>query len=131
MKKNMLFLFFLLIAMIPGLYAEDTSGTGTTLDNPPKSDSAIKGIAQGVKRVAYEGPKDFVEETAEEAPEKPPIVNMVEGVNKGTEKLVDHTIKGAYRVATLGKSELKSYEVEEPEKGSDKPTRFKISIPGT
>lgn len=91
----------------------------------------IKGIASGVKQVAYDGPKELVEETADEATKKPPIVNVVEGVNKGTQKLLDHTVKGAYKIATLGTSELESYEVQEPEKGSGEPTKIKISIPGT
>ena len=93
--------------------------------------NAVKGIAQGVKQVAYDGPKELIEETTEEATKKPPIVNVVEGVNRGTQKLLDHTVKGAYKVATLGTSELKSYEIQEPEKGSGEPTKIKISIPGT
>ena len=94
-------------------------------------ESAVRGFAGGVKQVAYDGPKDFVKETAGEVPKKPPLVSVVEGVNRGTQKLLDHTVKGAYRVATLGTSELESYEVEEPEKGSGEPTKIKISLPGT
>lgn len=96
-----------------------------------KNSSPLKGIASGVKNVAYDAPKDLATETVKEVPKKPPIVNVVEGVNKGTEKFIDHTIKGAYKVVTLGTSELESYEVQEPEKGSGEPTKFKISIPGT
>ena len=103
--------------------AQETAGGGN--GNP------VKGIASGVKQVAYDGPKELVEETAEEATKKPPIVNVVEGVNRGTQKLLDNTVKGAYKVATLGTSELESYEVQEPEKGSGEPTKIKISIPGT
>lgn len=94
------------------------------------SSSGVKGMAGGVKKVAYDGPKDFAKETAG-LPKRPTINNVVEGVNKGTEKLLDHTIKGAYKVATFGKSDLESYEIEEPEKGSGEPTKFKISLPGT
>ncbi|MBI4115126.1 MAG: hypothetical protein HY447_00970 [Candidatus Omnitrophica bacterium] len=93
-------------------------------------DSPVMGVAKGVKQVAYDGPKDFAQETIEETPKKP-IVGIVEGVNKGTQKLLDHTVKGAYKVATLGTSELESYKIEEPEKGSDEPTKIKISLPGT
>lgn len=110
---------------------DTTDGKRVRSVNDKPSDSAVKGIAKGVKQVVYEGPKDLVTETAEEAPKKPPVLNVIEGVNRGTQKLVDHTIKGAYRVATLGTSELESYEVQEPEKGSGEPTKFKISIPGT
>lgn len=125
--KKIIFLLSCLVVLSPRFL---TASEDTT-PSEGKSSSAVGGIAKGVKQVAYEGPKDFTTETVKEVPKKPPIVNVVEGVNKGTEKLVDHTIKGAYKVATFGKGELESYEVQEPEKGSGEPTKFKISIPGT
>ena len=125
MKKIAFLVTSLLFLPAFNLFAEsqpaDSGSTG----------SHIKSFAGGVKQVAYEGPRDLVKETATEIPKKPPIVNVVEGVNRGTKKLLDHTIKGAYKVATLGTGELQSYEVEEPEKGSDEPTKIKISLPGT
>ena len=124
MKKFAFFTFCLLLVSLPLLFAKKETSDDS-------SSSPLKGLASGVKQVAYEGPKDFTKETVSEAEKKPPIVNVVEGVNKGTQKLLDHTIKGAYKVATLGTGELESYEVEEPEKGSGEPTKFKISIPGT
>ena len=125
MKKTVLFLSCLALTSQPFLLAADqaSSSSGST--------SSIQGIAGGVKKVVYEGPKDFTKETAKEATKKPPIVNVVEGVNKGTEKLLDHTVKGAYKVATFGKGDLKSYEIEEPEKGSNQTMKIKIKIPGT
>lgn len=114
-----------LIALSSSLFAADQAKP------PTSSSSAIQGIAGGVKKVAYEAPKDFTKETVKEAAKKPPIVNIVEGVNKGTEKFLDQTLKGAYKVATLGKGELNSYEIEEPKKGSDDTTKIKIKIPGT
>lgn len=128
MKKLIFFLSCLLISASPFLLAEEDA-TQTKDD----SSSPIKGIASGVKQMAYDAPKDLATETVKEAPKKPPIVNVVEGVNKGTEKFIDHTIKGAYKVATLGMSELDHYEVQEPEKGSgvEETTKFKISLPGT
>ena len=128
MKKIAFFASFLLILSVPYVFAGDEP---ENLPSAAHSSSAAKNFAGGVKQVAYEGPKDLAKETLEEVPKKPPIVSIVEGMNRGTEKLIDHTIKGAYRVATLGKSELKSYEVQEPEKGSKEPTKFKISLPGT
>ena len=118
------FLFCLLVAFAPALFAEEEEKSQTK--SPP-----IQHFASGVKKMAYEAPKDLVKETVEEIPKKPPIVSVVEGVNRGIEKSLDHTLKGAYRVATLGTSELKSYEVEEPKKGSDEVTKIKISLPGT
>ena len=125
MKKLAFFLIGILIISTPCLLAEEDSS------QKKGSSSPIKGIASGLKNVAYDAPKDLATETVKEAPKKPPLVNVVEGVNKGAEKFIDHTIKGAYKVATLGTSELESYEVQEPEKGSGEPTKFKISIPGT
>ena len=126
MKKIALLLSCLMIPPQPFLFAAK-EGNASTSSSP----SPLRGVAGGVKKVVYEGPKDFTKETIKEVPKKPPIVNVVEGVNKGTEKLLDHTIKGAYKVATLGQGDLKSYEIEEPRKGSDDTTKIKIKIPGT
>ena len=123
MKKLAFLLPCLMIAStLPALATDQGSSSGA---------SAVQGMAGGVKKVVYEGPKDFTKETAKEAVKKPSIDNVVEGVNKGTEKLLDHTVKGAYKVATFGKGNLKSYEIEEPRKGSDDTTKIKIKIPGT
>lgn len=113
MKKNFLFLALMMLLAAPSLFALEEAG---------------KKMASGVKQVAYDGPKDFVKEAV---PPKPGLERMVEGVNQGTSKLLDHTLKGAYKVATLGQSELESYEIEEPKKGSDETTKIKIQIPGT
>lgn len=123
MAKTVLLILSLLFAPAV-LYAAD-QGSGSS-EKP-----IVKGMAEGIKKVTYDGPKDLVKETGKEIPKKPSINNMVEGVNRGTEKLLDHTVKGAYKVATLGKGELHSYEVVEPEKGSGEPTKIKIKIPGT
>ena len=135
MKKTVFFLACLLVASIPSLFAEEE--TSKPQDETPQEKSTVKSppvqhFASGVKKVAYEAPKDLVKETIEEIPRKPPIFSVVEGVNRGIQKSLDHTLKGAYRVATLGTSELQSYEVEEPKKGSpDDVSKIKISIPGT
>ncbi len=123
MKKIVFLLICLITSPFPLLAADQGGGSS--------SGNAVKGMAKGVKNVAYDGPKDFVKETGKEIPKKPSLNNMVEGVNRGTEKLLDHTVKGAYKVATLGKGELHSYEIEEPKKGSDETMKIKIKIPGT
>ena len=124
MKKIAFFLSCLLVVSVPILLADEEASDDS-------SSSGVKGFAGGVKQIAYEGPKEFAKETVSQVPRKPPIVAVVEGVNAGTQKLLDHTVKGAYKVATLGKGDLKSYKVEEPKKGSDEPTKIKISLPGT
>lgn len=126
-----------MIVSIPFLFAvEDPSDSEENDEqvvpsSPSSSTSAVKGFARGVKQMAYEGPKEFTKETVSQVSKKPPLVAVVEGVNAGTQKLLDHTVKGAYKVATLGKGELHSYEIEEPKKGSDETTKIRISIPGT
>ena len=117
-------LLCLLVARVPSLFAEDK-------EKSTVKPSPVQNFASGVKNVTYDAPKDLVKETVEEVPKKPPIFSVVEGVNRGIQKSLDHTLKGAYRVATLGTSELQSYEVEEPKKGSDEVTKVKISLPGT
>ncbi len=134
MQKTVFLLACLLVASIPSLFAreetlkpqEENAEAKATAQSPP-----VQHFASGVKKVAYDAPKDLVKETVEEIPKKPPIVSVVEGVNRGIEKSLDHAVKGAYRVATLGTSELESYQVEEPQKGSDEVTKIKISLPGT
>ena len=134
MKKiGFLFLYFLVASNSSLFAAEQANAPASSSSTSPSSSSSssIQGIAGGVKKMAYDAPKDFTKETAKEAVKKPPIVNVVEGVNRGTEKFLDQTLKGAYKVATFGKGELNSYEIEEPKKGSDDTTKIKIKIPGT
>ena len=111
----------------------------------PRSKSSalksIKGVASGVSEVVGSGPKKLISETVDETKSGPPIVGTVQGVQKGAAALVDSTVKGTYKVATLGLGELESVEHEEPVKSSDtelvgskkegKPATFKIKIPGT
>jgi hypothetical protein len=100
----------------------------------------VKGIASGVAGVGT-GAKDLLTDTVEETLAGPPIKGTIEGVQAGSQKLVDSTVKGAYKVATLGLDELESYELETPPKPADAtvaqpskqqdPTKFKVKIPGT
>ena len=135
MKKWFVFLFSLAILPTAGsvwaAQEADAPQSPQTGESKPAPSSHIKRFAGGVKQVAYEGPKDFAEETVSEVPRKNPIEGIVEGVNAGTQKLLDNTVKGAYKVATFGHSELDHYEIEEPKKGSDETTKIKIRIPGT
>ena len=127
MKKTVFLLSCLLsihLTFSPSLWADQEEEGSAPV-------RAVRKMASGVKQVAYEGPKDLAKETVAEGPKKRSLTGMIEGANEGTKKLLDHTLKGAYRVATLGQSELESYEVEEPRKGSDETTKIKISIPGT
>lgn len=121
MKKIVFFLFCLSVVAVPFLSAEEEAR------EPVKSPS-VQNFASGLKQVAYEAPKALVEGAVEEIP---PKKSFFERMNEGIGQSLDHAVKGAYRVATLGQSELESYQVEEPRKGSDEVTKVKISLPGT
>lgn len=88
-------------------------------------------FAGGVKQATFDSTKDLISDTAESTTTEAPIVGTLEGARVGSGKVLDNTVKGAYKVATLGFGELESYEVVEPESGSGEPTKIKIKIPGT
>ena len=97
----------------------------------------VKAVAAGVSEVG-KAPKQLIEDTVAES-KSSPILGTVEGIRKGSGPLVKSTIKGAYKVATLGMDEAEEVEVENPKnpvmqadgKGDPTkgdPTKFKISF---
>ena len=95
-----------------------------------RSESAAHGFASGVKEVAS-GPAHMLSETADGATSDKSVDGAIDAVNTGSERLLDNTLKGTVKVATLGFGNLKSYEIEEPAAGSGDTTKIKIKIPGT
>ncbi len=95
-----------------------------------RTQSAAREFAGGIKTVAS-GPAALLSETAQGTAGSKSVDGTLEGVNTGSERLLDNTLKGTVKVATLGMGELKHYEVQEPEAGSGEPTKIKIKIPGT
>ena len=91
----------------------------------------IKNFAGGVKESTVDSAAGFVSETADGTTSDTPVIGTIEGARKGTGKVLDSTVKGAYKVATLGYGSDPTYEVEEPEAGTDEPTKVRIKIPGT
>ena len=91
----------------------------------------FKNMAGGVKQATVDSAAGFVSETTEGTKDNPAVVGTLEGARQGSEKVLDNTVRGVSRVATLGYGEVKNYEIEEPEKGKDDPTKIKIKIPGT
>lgn len=92
----------------------------------------VKGVASGIGQVVN-APKKMIEGTVKETKSGPPVLGTVEGVKRNSGEMVDSTVKGAYKVATLGYGEAKEVLVENPEKssgsldpGERKPTKFKI-----
>lgn len=104
------------------------------------------GIASGVKEAAYDSTKGLLTETRDGARSEGAIAGTLEGVNRGSGKVLDSAVKGAVKVATLGQGDLKSYEVTPPESNSvsntlyspsnaensdSDMTKITIKIPGT
>ncbi len=88
-------------------------------------------VAEGVKQATVDSTAGFISDTVEGTTEEAPVKGTLEGARLGTGKVLDSTLKGAVKVATLGYGELKNYEVEEPASGTDETTKIKIGIPGT
>ena len=90
----------------------------------------LKNIAGGVKQATVDSATDFVSDTAGGAKENSGL-GTLEGAREGSGKVLDNTVQGAYKVATLGYGDQAHYEVQEPEKGSEDTTKIKFKIPGT
>lgn len=92
--------------------------------------SALKEFAGGIKQATVDNATGLVEETTTSSTGDP-VTGTLEGARRGTGKVLDNTVKGAVKVATLGYGNVEHYEVEEPEAGSEEPTKIKFKIPGT
>lgn len=90
----------------------------------------LKNIAGGVKQATYDSAEDFVSDTAGGVKEDAGL-GTLEGARTGSGKILDNTVQGAFKVATLGYGDSANYEVKEPEKGSDDTTKIRFKIPGT
>ena len=91
----------------------------------------VRNFAEGVKQATVDNTADLISETAESSREGAPVVGTLEGARKSTGKILDNTVKGVSKVATLGYGEVDNYEVVEPKKDSEETTTIKIKIPGT
>lgn len=88
-------------------------------------------FVSGVKEATVGGTTELVAEMTDGTIEDAPVVGTLEGARRGTENVLDKTVKGVSKVATLGYGEVEHYDVVEPEKGSEEPTKIRIKIPGT
>ncbi len=107
------------------LEEKENKGSRRGLTNP------ATGIAEGVKTATVDSTAGFLSETKDSTAEGKPVVGTLEGARKGTGAILDNTVKGALKVATLGQGDVENYEVKEPEKNSDETTKITIKIPGT
>ena len=86
-----------------------------------------KGIVSGVKQATVDSTTGFISETAEGA-KSSPVTGTLDGVSKGSESVLDNTVKGVAKVATLGYGEVDHIDVVEPEANSGEPTKVKIKF---
>lgn len=91
----------------------------------------VRKIAGGVKQATVDSTTGLLGETTQGTTEDAPVIGTMEGARRGTQNVLDNTVKGVSKVATLGYGEVDHYEVEEPEHGTDETTKIKIKIPGT
>ena len=145
MKKKFLLLLLILVTSLQfgmgnrsGQYDEEAREQERQEKLARKSDrdgsghhNPVKGVVGGMKQATVDSTTGLLGETTQGTTEDAPLVGTVEGARRGTENVLDNTVKGVAKVATLGYGHVDSYEVEEPEHGKDDTTKIKIKIPGT
>lgn len=82
----------------------------------------------GIKQATVDNTADVISDTAEGTRNDAPVIGTLEGARKSTEKVLDNTVKGAAKIATLGYVENPRYEVEDPKKGTDDTTKIKFKF---
>lgn len=134
----MVFGFVLSLFLSPYVFGAETEPPQESA-KPKAALRPVRGVAGGVVGVG-KGAKELVAQTVEETKSGKLIEGTVEGVTAGSKAMVDSTVRGAYRVATLGYDELEPGEIEheEPSKPQSaggigdqeggKPSRFKINF---
>lgn len=97
-------------------------------DTPSSDGSTVGQMAGGVKQATYDSTKGLLQDTAEGTAENPPVVGTVQGVMKGSGKVLENTSKGIAEVVTLGRADSSSFRVEEPEDNSEDTTKVKFNF---
>ncbi|MFH0984464.1 MAG: hypothetical protein V1882_02895 [Candidatus Omnitrophota bacterium] len=92
----------------------------------PEERHPMKNFATGVKEVTYDNVRDTLSDTAKGTAHEKPIVGTLDGTQQAGEKVVDNTIKGVKKVASLGYAKDDSYEIAQPEKGSGEAAKIKL-----
>ncbi len=141
MKIQSAFIVLLVFATIPlhlgmgrhGQYDEEARETERREKSFRKQEvherkNPVTRFAQGVKQSTVDSATGVLGQTVESTREDAPVIGTVEGVRKGSEKLLDNTVRGAVKVATLGMGEVSNYEVIEPEHGKDDTTKIRLKF---
>ena len=96
-------------------------------DSSSGHEGPITGIAHGVKQATVDSTSGLISDTAQATKEEAPVMGTLEGVRQGSEKVVDNTVKGVFKVATLGQADVKEIKKKDPESGSGEPTKFSVN----
>ncbi len=88
----------------------------------------VRGMASGVKEATVDSTTELLSDTVEGTAEDAPLRGTVDGAREGSGKAVDKAVKGAFKIATLGYGNAKKVDVEEPEKGTNDVTKFRINL---
>lgn len=94
----------------------------------PSPGQAAKRFVGGVKQVTVDSATGLVSGAVDGTKEDAPVIGTIEGTRQGTSAVLDNTVKGAVKVATLGYGEVDHYEVEEPRHGTDDTQKIKIKF---
>lgn len=92
----------------------------------PEKRHPAKNFATGIKEVTYDNVKDTLGDTAHGTMSEKPVVGTLDGTQQAGEKVVDNTIKGVKKVASLGYAKDDSYEIQQAEKGSGDAAKIKL-----
>lgn len=92
----------------------------------PERTHPAKNFAKGIKEVTYDNVRDTLSNTTGSTIREKPVVGTLDGTQQAGEKVVDNTIKGVKKVASLGYAKDDSYEIAQPEKGSGEAAKIKL-----
>jgi len=92
----------------------------------PEKSHPAKNFATGVKEMTVDNVKDTLSDTGSSTLHEKPVVGTLDGTQQAGEKVVDNTIKGVKKVASLGYAKDDSYEIEQAEKGSGDAAKIKL-----
>ncbi len=85
-----------------------------------------KNFATGVKEMTYDNVRDTLADTGHGTVSEKPVVGTLDGTQQAGEKVVDNTIKGVKKVASLGYAKNDDYEIEQAEDKSGDAAKIKL-----
>lgn len=92
----------------------------------PSPKEAAKNFVSGVKDATVGTTTGFVTDAVETTKTK--TADEEGKITQGESAVLDSTVKGVSKIATLGYGEVKHYEVEPPEAGTDDTSKIKIKF---